>query len=386
MSERQDTTSHVPVSPPAFSGRVALVHDFLLYRGGAERVLRSLADLFPEAPIYTLLFDPEGMKGMFRDREVRTSFLGSWPGFVRRRHRLLLPLYPTAAEAIDLRDFDLVLSSSGAWMKGIVTRLYTKHIAYLHSPMRFVWDENERYLVESGGFHFLKRTLLSYLRMWDKEASLRPDMLLANSHYTAQRIEKYYRRTPRVVFPPVRPFLSQEEPAHFLEDRPFLTVARLSKYKHTEALVSAFTKLELPLVVVGTGRERARLKHHAGPTVLFAGDVSDEKLGTLYSSARAFVFAGEEDFGLALAEASYAGLPVITLSAGGAREIVEEGVSGIFFSEPTEDAVLRAVREYLKQEPTFDREMIRIKASRFSEATFHESMRTAVREVMGLAP
>lgn len=363
-------------------GKVALVHDFLLYRGGAERVLRVLADMFPEAPIYTLLYDREGMKGMFDDREVRTSFLGAWPNFLRKRHRWLLPFYGAATEAIDLRDFDLVISSSGAWTKGIVTRLRTKHVAYVHSPMRFVWDANERYLKESGGFHFFKRMILSYLRLWDFEAAARPDVLIANSEYTKSRIEKYYRREASVVYPPVRTLVSAEVPAVHLEDRPFLTVSRLSKYKHTETIVAAFAKLELPIVVVGTGREFARIERVAPPNVKFVGDVSDAELGDWYRQARAFVFAGEEDFGLALAEAQCAGLPAIALGTGGSREIVNDA-SGIFFAESNVPSLVGAVREYVKRESSFDRERIRENAARFSEENFRQNMERSIARCVG---
>ena len=376
--------SQYPVNDMGISGkRVALVHDFLLYRGGAERVLRALADMFPEAPIYTLLYDAEGMRGEFLDREVRTSFLGSWPAFLRKRHRWLLPLYGAATEAIDLRDFDLVISSSGAWTKGIVTRLHTKHVAYIHSPMRFVWDENERYLRESGGFHFWKRLILSHLRLWDFEAAARPDALIANSEYTKRRIEKYYRRPSEVVYPLVRAFASTERAALDVRDRPFVTVSRLSKYKHTESVVRAFAKLELPLLVIGTGRESERLRRVAPPNVRFLGDVSDNEVGTAFGKARAFVFAGEEDFGLALAEAHMAGLPAITLASGGAREIVEENVSGVFFAEPDAKNVFEAVRRYIEQESSFDRESIRNRAKRFSEERFREGMTGAIRRVVG---
>lgn len=362
-------------------GKVALVHDFLLYRGGAERVLRALADMFPEAPIYTLLSNPDGMKGLFDDREVRTSFLGSWPKFARKRHRSLLPFYGAATEAIDLRDFDLVISSSGAWTKGIVTRLRTKHIAYVHSPMRFVWDENERYLAESGGFHFVKRALLSYLRLWDFEAAARPDVLIANSEYTKRRIEKYYRRSAEVVYPPVRVFPSSEPPAIHLDDRPFLTVSRLSKYKNTEAIMQAFAKLRLPLLVVGVGREFSKLEKIIPPNVKLMGDVSDAELGNLYGKARAFVFAGDEDFGLALAEAQRAGLPAIVLGKGGAREIVSDE-TGVFFAESTVSHIVDAVQEYIKREASFDRDKIQKNSERFSEGKFREKMMETVKKIL----
>lgn len=363
-------------------GKVAIVHDFLLYRGGAERVLRTLADLFPEAPIYTLLYDREGMQGMFDDREVRSSFLGSWPKFLRRRHRWFLPVYPTATEAIDLRDFDLVISSSGAWTKGVVTRLRTKHVAYIHSPMRFVWDANERYLKESGGFHFFKRMILSYLRLWDFEAAARPDVLIANSSYTKSRIEKYYRREASIIYPPTRTFESTETPAFHLEDRPFLTVSRLSKYKHTEAIILAFAKLELPLVVVGTGREFDRIRRVAPPNVKFVGDVSDAELGDWYRQARAFVFAGEEDFGLALAESQRAGLPAVALGTGGAREIVSDE-TGVFFAESTVSNIVGAVQQYTKREVSIDRQKIQENSERFSEEIFREKMKESIARCIG---
>lgn len=362
-------------------GKVALVHDFLLYRGGAERVLRVLADMFPEAPIYTLLYDREGMRGEFLDREVRSSFLGSWPNFFRRRHRWLLPFYGAATEAIDVRDFDLVISSSGAWTKGIVTRLRTKHIAYIHSPMRFVWDENERYLAESGGLHFAKRTLLSYLRLWDKEAAMRPDVLIANSEYTRRRIEKYYRREAEVVFPPVRLLPRTEPGAVHLEDRPFLTVSRLSRYKHTEEIIRAFSTLKLPLLVVGAGRERVTLEKLVPPNVKLVGDVSDAELGNLLTKARAFVCASDEDFGLSLAEAQAAGLPAITLRSGGAREIVSEE-TGVFFSEPSVSNIVKAVEEYINRETSFDREKIRKISGRFSEEWFQEAVEKIATRVL----
>lgn len=364
-------------------GNVALVHDFLLYRGGAERVLRALADMFPEAPIYTLLYDRDGMRGMFDDRDVRTSFLGKWPRFLRRRHRWLLPLYGAATEAIDLRDFDLVISSSGAWTKGIVTRLRTKHVAYIHSPMRFVWDENERYLRESGGFHFCKRIMLSYLRLWDFEAAARPDVLIANSRYTAARIEKYYRRPSEVIYPPVCAIAAVESGAIDIWDRPFVTVSRLSKYKHVEAIVRAFAKLGLPLLVIGDGRESEQLRRNAPPNVRFLGDVSDSELGAALGRARAFVFAGEEDFGLALAEAQMAGLPAIALASGGAREIVEEDVSGVFFPDSDAESIVAAVQRYIDQESSFDREKIRKQAERFSEERFREAMNAIIMKCIG---
>lgn len=184
--------------------KVALVHDFLVQFGGAERALETLCEMFPKAPVYTLLYDKEKMKGKFENKEIRTSFLQKFPRFLRKRYQYLLPFFPVAVETFDLRDFDLVISSSSAWGKGIVTKLNTIHIAYIHSPMRFVWDWNEKYLSEDRKekFKFLVRPFLSYLRIWDKMASERPDFLIANSKYTQSRINKYYRRNSTIIYPP----------------------------------------------------------------------------------------------------------------------------------------------------------------------------------------
>ena len=180
--------------------KIALVHDFLLYQGGAERVLKVLSDMYPEAPIYTLLYDEEKMGKMFEGREIKSSYLQKFPKFLKKRHRWLLPFYPVVPETFDLREYDLVISSSGAWAKGIVTKLNTIHVAYIHSPMRFVWDYNERYLREKGKKPgLIGRFILSYLRLWDRLAADRPDYLIANSRYTQERIAKYYRSKNKQV-------------------------------------------------------------------------------------------------------------------------------------------------------------------------------------------
>ncbi len=184
--------------------RVALLHDFLLYPGGAERVLKVLSEMFPKAPIFTLLHDQEKMGEMFAGKDIRPSYLQKFPKFLKKHYQWLILFFPVVPETFDLREYDLVISSSGAWMKGIVTKMSTTHIAYLHSPMRFVWDYNERYFQEKGKSpSLLKRFVLNYLRMWDRLSADRPDFLIANSVYTQKRIAKYYRRDSVVIYPPV---------------------------------------------------------------------------------------------------------------------------------------------------------------------------------------
>lgn len=370
--------------------KVAIVHDFLTGLGGAERVLRVVAEMFPEAPIYTLLYASERAGEFFRRRDIRPSFLQKFPRFLRRRPRLLLPFYAVAVETFDLRDFDVVISSSGAWSKGIVTRLNTRHLAYLHSPMRYVWDYNERYLRETGErLGLMKRIALSYLRVWDRQAADRPDTLIANSAYTRERIAKYYRREAAVVPPPLlltpEAFPSSAQASQPSAERPFLVVSRLTKSKRPLLAVEAFRKLDLPLVVVGEGPELPALREAAGPRTRFVGRLDDAALADLYRSARALVFPCEEDFGLAAAEALAFGLPVIAYGEGGVREIVEPGVTGELFPSPTAELLSDGVRRFLIRHGEYDREAMRRRAADFSRARFEAGIRSALAPWFGSA-
>lgn len=371
------------------SPRVAIVHDFLVTLGGAERVVGVLAEMFPKAPIYTLLYDSDAAGSFLSGRDIRPSFLQKLPRWIRRRYRWLLPLFPAAVEAFDLRDFDVVISSSGAWSKGIVTRLDTKHIAYIHSPMRYVWDYNERYVREVSGkrFGLIKRALLCAIRVWDAQAADRPDVLIANSEYTRDRIAKYYRRESTVVYPPV-----VTDGVRVSSDRPgtdagvvgqgyFLLVSRLTKVKKVDAVIDAFNKLELPLIVVGRGSEEARLRRLAGKTVRIVGWKSDQELSRLYAGARALVFPSEEDFGLVIAEALGHGVPVIALGRGGAREIIQEGVTGEFFEAATPAVIADGVRRFLGRESEYDRDILRRSVDRFSRERFKTAFQGIVDKV-----
>jgi len=370
MSERRD------------GKKTAFVHDFILSYGGAERVLESLVKLDPEAPIYTLLADERIIRERFPGREVRTSFLQKLPRFIRKRYRLLLPFFAVAAESLDFRDFDIVISSSGAWSKGIVTRLRTVHIAYLHSPTRYLWDANERYLVRTGSGvcgRFVGRIVLSYLRIWDREAAERPDVVVANSEYTAERIRKYYRREPTVLRPPV----TIPDPG---ESRPredfFLVVARLTESKEVGAVIEAFGKLDLPLRVVGDGPERKKLGSRAGKTVTFEGLVDDAALASLYSRALAVVVPSEEDFGLAAAEALAFGTPVIAFAEGGAREVVPKGEAGELFRAATPEVIAAAVRRFLERGPAsypIDPAAVR---NLYDESRFLDAFRILIRDTV----
>lgn len=364
--------------------KVALVHDFLIQYGGAERVLETLAEMFPKAPIYTLLYDRGRMREHFSGRDIRTSSLDRLPQWIKRHHRWLLPLYATAVETFDLRDFDVVISSSGAWSKGVITRSKTTHIAYVHSPMRYVWEGSEGYLdrVDARGrFRFCKRLLLSYLRLWDREAADRPDVLLANSHFTEERMLKYYRRESMVVYPGAMElwerYGTSVEGMEF-KRKHFLIVARLNESKNIDIAIETANKMSIPLSIVGDGNERKHLKAMAGPTVTFTGRLSDKKLAEMYARARAVIIPSEEDFGIAAVEALAFGTPVIALGSGGVCEIVTNGVTGEFFAAPTPEVLADGVRRFLEKEGQYDRVACHAVATRFSTKVFQKAFSESV--------
>ncbi len=368
--------------------KVALVHDFLNQYGGAERVLAALAEMFPEAPIYTLLYEPAKMRGKFARADIRPSFLQKFPAFVRRRHKWLLPLMPVAPETFNLRDYDLVISSSSAFAKGIVVKPKTIHVCYCHTPMRYAWDWNEKYLSEQklgGKRKLMARMLLNYIRVWDRVASDRVDHFIANSKTTAGRIKKYYGRESEVVYPPVEmrdwENLDDKEDEE-KEEKYFLIVSRLSAYKKIEIAVKALNKLDLPLVVIGEGDPKYSkyLKSIAGPRTKFLGWLSDTDVQKYFRNCRALILPGEEDFGLTPIEAMAHGKPVIALRKGGATETVIAGVTGEFFDDPASESLAAALRKFLEKK--YDREEIRKHAQKFSKETFKENMNKIIKTVL----
>ncbi len=366
---------------------MALVHDFLLARGGAERVLVDLARLYPDAPVYTLLSDRKVTEALLPGRIIYVSRLGRWPAWARQRFALLLPFFPSAVEAFDLRDFDLVISSSGAWSKGVVTRLSTKHLAYLHSPMRFVWERPEEALRTRGQWWMPKivlRLLQSYLRLWDLQASERPDQLLANSRYTKARIAKYYRKEAPIIYPAATELYekhgrNQED----LAKAYFLVVARLTSSKGVDAAVDAFTKLGLPLLVVGNGPERKRLEKQAGPNIRFSGTLADAELAQCYAQARALIQPSVEDFGLVAAEALSFGVPVVAVASGGVQELIRHGKEGVLYPSPTPEALSVALLEFLalEKEGAFAPEALRKSVVHLSFDAFAKGIEDAVRRL-----
>jgi glycosyltransferase involved in cell wall biosynthesis len=335
------------------------------------------------------LFDvltPE-QRGRVGFKTSTTSFLQRMPG-IAKRHRQYLWLMPLAVEQFDLSGYDLVISSSYAVAKGVLTGPDQLHLAYVHSPMRYAWDLQHQYLRESkmerGVKSVLARLLLHQMRLWDFRTANGVDGYIANSNFVARRIRKIYGKHAEVIYPPVRVrgTLSGVEKKRF-----FLTASRLVAYKNTHAIVEAFRALpDEQLIVVGTGPERARLEALAGPNVTFAGFVPDDALRRLMAEARAFVFAAEEDFGIVPIEAQAEGTPVIALGRGGALEtIIGYGPTptGLFFAEPKSDQIAAAVRRFLASADMFTPESCLRNAMRFSESRFDQEFRSAVETHLG---
>jgi glycosyltransferase involved in cell wall biosynthesis len=360
--------------------RVAIVHDYLNQYGGAERVLEALHALYPGAPVYTSLYDAEAMPGHYRSWDIRTSFMQRLPGW-RKHFRRYFLLYPTAFESFDLGAYDLILSSSSAYAKGIIPRPGAVHVCYCHTPMRFAWRTRD--YVEREGIAGLQGAVLpfalTYVRLWDTVASDRVDAFVANSHEVARRIQRYYRREAEVIPPPVDlpPYTPQPG------DDFYLAGGRLIPYKRIELIVEAFTRLRLPLKIFGDGRDRQRLERLAGPSVEFLGWVDEPTRRDLFSRCRAFIFPGEEDFGITPLEAMAAGRPVVAFGAGGALETVIDGVTGRFFHEPTAAALAAAVAA--ARTDRYDPLIIRRHAESFARPVFLERMRTVIEETVEAA-
>lgn len=365
--------------------RVAIVHDWLYVIGGAEQVLRELLRCYPNADVFTLfdLLKPEDRKKLGFEKS-HTSFLQKMP-LLGKRHRSYLPLMPIAIEQFDLSEYDLVISSSSAVAKGVLTGPDQLHIAYVHSPMRYAWDLQHVYLRESGYTSGVKgmiaRAILHKMRIWDARTAHGPDAMFTNSQFVARRIKKIYGRDAKVIYPPVS--LANRDVILPVGNH-FLAASRLVPYKRIEPIVRAFNAMpDLELIVAGDGPEADRLKKIAGPNVKFVGFVPDKELRDLMNTARAFVFAAEEDFGIILVEAQSEGAPVLALGRGGARESVSAigpKQTGMFFETADPQSITDCVRSFIAKEKTISRLDCRQRATFFSAERFRNQFVSAVNE------
>ncbi len=359
--------------------KVAIVHYWLLTMRGGERVVEALCELYPDADIYTHVAKPEALSDTIRRHRIHETSIARLPG-ARRHYQKYLPLMPLALEKLDLREYDLVISSECGPAKGVITTPRTLHVCYCHSPMRYVWDMHWDYVKGvSKPLRPLARGLLHYVRRWDLASAFRVDHFLANSKFVARRIDKHYRRDAEVIHPPV-----DTEAFGLAEstDDYYLMVGQLVPYKRADLAVRAFTSAGKPLRVIGDGEQLAALRRMAGPTVEVMGRQPESVIRESYPRCRALVFPGEEDFGIVPVEAMASGRPVIAYGRGGALETVAEGRTGLFFDEQTEESLLDAVRRFEQVEDKFDPAEIRRHASAFDREVFKDRFRARVDELM----
>lgn len=374
--------------------KVALVHDYLLQDGGGERVLAALQELFPAAPTFTLFYDSERAHPHFATKDIRVSGLARVP-FIRRHEAWLLPFMPMATEQMDFSGFDVVISSCSAFAKGIIVPPGTKHICYLHTPTRFLWEDRASYVNDLPLPRVVKRLLpytLHRIRTWDRLAADRPDIMITNSQTSRDRIRRYYGRDAEVIQPPVELPAPLQDTASTLfnvgvpmtDNRPgayWLTGGRLVAYKRFDLSVRAFAKLNLPLKLFGVGPELKRLKKLAGPHTEFLGRISDDEKQTHYQNAIGFLHPHVEDFGITALEAMAAGKPVIAYGKGGGAETVVNGVTGQFIEAQTWEDIGDAI---IRFDPTrYHAETIRAHAAQFTKQRFQERIRAFLRTAYG---
>ncbi|QQG50167.1 MAG: glycosyltransferase [Candidatus Berkelbacteria bacterium] len=361
--------------------RIALVHDFLNTWGGGEYVLKVFTELYPEAPIYSLTYKQAIVDEFFPGRKIIPSFLQNYPG-MPDKFKYYLSFMPKAIESFDFSDYDVVLSDSSAYAKGAITKGATKHVCYLHTPTRYLWSDREEYIKNAPiplpiiGRSVVKG-IVKKLQKWDLEAAKRPDVIIANSKYIAERTRTYYHRDPEyVVFPPVN--VKQFKigtPGDY-----FLVLARAEPYKRTDLAIQAANKLGLKLKVVGGGTKIKYLQEMAGPNVEFLGRVSEEEKVRLFSGCLAFIFPPKEDAGITPLEAMASGRPVIAYSEGGALESVVEGETGEFFSDQTVDSLVEVLKVF--DPSNYNPQKIRQHADKFDKEIFKNRIQQIVNDAL----
>jgi glycosyltransferase involved in cell wall biosynthesis len=355
--------------------KVAIVHYWLVGMRGGEKVLESLCDMYPEADIFTHVYVPERISQRINSHKVRTTFINRLP-FASRLYQNYLMLMPMALEQLDLRAYDLVISSESGPAKGVITHPGTLHVCYCHTPMRYLWSGYHEYMgYARPALRMLMPLAVHLLRQWDSLSASRVDHFIANSSVVADRVKRYYGRDSHVIHPPVDTDGFSISPD--VEDF-YLFVSQLVPYKRADIAVKAFNRLGRRLVVIGDGSERKRLAKMAGPNIHLVGSADENNLRRLYSTCRALVFLAEEDFGIVPVEAMASGRPVIAYGRGGALETVKPGISGIHFAEQTEDSLIEAIRHFEAIEEIFEPRKIREHALQFSQRRFTDEFRILI--------
>lgn len=354
--------------------KIAIVADWLTNKGGAERVIETFLEIFPDADILTTVYNADNMAGFVNPKKVTTSFLQYIP-WARTKWKMFLPLLPVAIESLDLSKYDIVLSSSSSVAHGALTKPETIHYCYCHNPMRYAWDGCHEYIEQSSFNKIIKFFIpifLSYIRLWDYFSASRPDYYIANSNFVKKRIKKYFKEESDVIHPPVDTTMFSPAEDDKLGDY-FVILSRLVHFKKVDLVVRAFSKLGLSLKVVGQGPEEDYLKSIAGPSIDFLGHVENDQVAKLLQRCQALIFPQEEDFGITPLEAMASGRPVIAYKAGGALETVVEGITGTFFEEQTEDCLMDAIRSFDAR--AYNKDLLRKNAMKFSKQRFKKEIK-----------
>ena len=364
--------------------KVALAHDFLVKLGGAERVLKTFADMFPDAPIFTLFYHEKKVGSVFPKERIKglplqtLARLSTIDYRLPTSHRLLLPFMPTAIESLDFSGYDLVLSSNTALMHGLITNLDTRHVCYCHSPARYLWDYFHRYQGEhriTGWKKALLGKMTSGIREWDQAVAKRDTLYIANSKNVQQRIQKYYRKESTLIYPPVDTDRFKLAPT---TDGSFLIVCTLAKYKKIDLAVELFNRLGHPLVIIGAGEQRRYLESIAKPNVRIMGFRTDAEVTDYMQRCRAFLFLSDDDFGITAVEAMACGKPVIAYGHGGALETVTPGENGELFEQQSVSSLEKALGRFFIREKNYDPKRIRKLAERFGRKAFEQSIRRII--------
>jgi len=362
--------------------RIAFIHDWLTSWGGAEMVLQSLLEIWPDAPVYTIVSDNTGQcKELIAKYQIVDSFIARLPR-AKTAYRSYLPLMPLAVEQFDLSSYDIVISNSHAVAKGVLTGPDQLHISYIHTPMRYAWDLQHEYLRQSGltgGVKgLLARLLLHYIRLWDLSTTNNIDEIIVNSRFVARRVAKIYRRDSIIIHPPVdvNRFTMQKDKEDF-----YLTASRMVPYKRIDLIVQAFSQMtNRTVVVIGDGPELRKIRSGAGSNIIFKGYQPFDTLKDYLQRAKAFIFAAQEDFGIMPVEAQACGTPVIAYGKGGALETIKAGQTGLFFYEQTMEAVIAAINAFENNKFTFQPQELRQQAEKFGKQRFQEEFKSFVEQ------
>lgn len=347
--------------------KIALVHDWLLAKRGGEKVLKELSSLFPEAPIYTLIYKKKLADSYFSSRKIITSLCQKFP-LITKYYRYLLPIYPILIEQFDLRGYDVIISTHHCVAKGVIVPQETTHFSYCFTPMRYIWDQYWQYFPTKRLFHFLTKSLIfNYLRIWDVISANRVDKFIAISEFVAKRIKKYYGRTAEIIYPPVDIdfFTPSNKEGNF-----YLIVSALVPYKNITIAIEAFNELKMPLKIIGSGPEKKKLMKMAKENIEFLGWVDDDRLKENYQKCKALILPCEEDFGMVAVEVQACGRPAIVYEKSGAMETIIPDKTGLYFKNSSKNDIIQIIKKF--EDMKFSKEEVRNNAEKFSRKIFKE--------------